>query len=359
MGIYDREYVRVGPRSQSGLGSLRFISVNSWIIIINVVVFLLGRTLFSQPSEWVVQAVYGERVTDAQKAMAQVDRSTTLAASARYPTYSHPIYAPVLGADGRPVIGPMNRPIVDRVGQELFLRMPLLEGLGHFSTLRGFFGLELWRFITFQFLHANGTHIFFNMFGLWVFGGMVEQYLGSRRYAAFYLTCGIFGAVSYLLLNLLGHAVQHAWPGAAVPGVLIDEIWTPLVGASAGVFGVILACAYIAPDAIILVYLVPLRLKIFAYGYVALAAINLLRGGANAGGDAAHMGGAIAGFFFIRNAHLLRDFFDVFGGRGESRPPGGGEVDRILDKVQGQGLASLTPAEKRTLRQATERQRRA
>src|SRR5947207_11272537 len=93
------------------------------------------------------------------------------------------------------------------------------------------------------------------------------------------------------------------------PGVLIDAPWTPLVGASAGVFGVILACAYIAPEAMVQLILppVPLKLKWFAYGYVVVAAWNLLRGGANAGGDAAHIGGAIAGFFFIRNAHLLRD----------------------------------------------------
>ena len=52
---------------------------------------------------------------------------------------------------------------------------------------------------------------------------------------------------------------------------------------------------------------------------------NLLRNGANAGGDAAHVGGAIAGFFFIRNSHLLRDFFDVFGDSrraNPARPPG-------------------------------------
>src|SRR6185436_18755240 len=117
--------------------------------------------------------------------------------------------------------------------------------------------------------------------------------------------------------------------------------------ASAGVFGVIMAAAYIAPNAIVQLLFppIPLKLKWFAYGYVALAAANLLRGGHNAGGDAAHVGGALAGYFFVRNAHLLRDFFDVIGRR---TPAAGGpateadtqELDRILQKVGRDGLAS-------------------
>src|SRR5262249_21154560 len=150
-----------------------------------------------------------------------------------------------------------------------------LQAYGHFSTALGFFGLQLWRFITFQFLHASLMHVLMNMFGLWVFGGMVEEYLGSKRYFAFYLTCGIFGGVSYLALNFLG----NLFPPVHLPFLLPDSIYTPLVGASAGVFGVIMACAFIAPNAMVVLFFppVPLRLKWLAYGYVALAAWNLFR----------------------------------------------------------------------------------
>jgi membrane associated rhomboid family serine protease len=238
--------------------------------------------------------------------------------------------------------------------------MSPVEAWGHFSTATGFLVIQLWRFVTFQFLHANITHLLFNMFGLWVFGGMVEQYLGSKRYAAFYLTCGIFGAVSYLILNLLGNLTS--WH---LPGVLPASLYTPLLGASAGVFGVIMASAFIAPNAMVVLLFppIPLKLKWMAYGYVVLALFNLLSGGRNAGGDAAHIGGAIAGAFFIRNAHLLRDFFEVFGPGGRSgRSPRGdipqGEVDRILRKVAQQGLRSLTDSDKRTLQRASERMKR-
>lgn len=351
MGLYDREYIRVGPRSTSGLGSLRFVSANSWIIVLNVAVFLLGSLVpvLRAPVDVEVARVWQEGLPDAAKAAATVDTTrTALFTGARYPTYVHPL-----------VVTASNGGVNFRsdVGQQLFIHEARLLAWGHFSTIRGFFGLEVWRFVTFQFLHANFYHILFNMFGLWVFGGLVEQYLGSQRYLSFYLVCGIFGAISYLILNLLGYGLH-----LRLPGVLIDDPWTPLIGASAGVFGVILACAYIAPDAIVQVFFaIPLRLKWFAYGYFAFVALNLLRGGTNAGGDAAHVGGGIAGYFFIRNAHLLRDFFDFFGGggRGPQRPTDRTEVDRILSKVATQGLSSLTPDEKHTLRQATERQRRA
>jgi membrane associated rhomboid family serine protease len=258
MGIYDREYVRVGPRSVSGLGSLRFVSVNSWLIIANIAVFVLG-----------VLAANITTFTPMQMALRKPVPSQHLV--------SPPQFLNNLGERVRPeqvgVGGTVYRLVVDNrtgevVGSQEYTRMPLLYAWGHFSTALGFFGLQLWRFITFQFLHAGPTHLLFNMFGLWVFGGMVEQYLGSRRYLAFYLTCGIFGAVCYLILNFLG----NLFPGTATV-LLNDSIHTPLVGASAGVFGVILACAYIAPNAMVMLIFppVPLKLKWLAYAYVAFA----------------------------------------------------------------------------------------
>src|SRR5205085_6231520 len=125
-----------------------------------------------------------------------------------------------------------------------------LERFGHFSTykisLAG--GLEFWRFLTFQFLHANLMHVGFNMLGLYIFGGMVEEALGRKKYLAFYLTCGIFGALMYLLLNAAGYFWIEKLHQTRIPGLLFNKLDTHLVGASAGVLGVIMACAYIAPS---------------------------------------------------------------------------------------------------------------
>lgn len=261
-----------------------------------------------------------------------------------------------------------------------------LERFGNFNTAAAFFmqtptgqtvfGLEFWRFVTFQFLHADLLHLGFNMLALWIFGPLVESRMGFRRYAAFYLVCGIFGAIAYLVLNLLGNIVP-----AQLPGLLVNDPRQRLIGASAGVFGVLMAAAFYRPnDRIVLLFPpIPLKIRTLAYAYVAIAGISLLLGSRNAGGEAAHLGGAIAGYFFVRNSHLLHDFFDVFGrtppppdspkGRRKAQKgerlraaakknaPSDAEIDRILAKVATQGLQSLSDAEKKSLERASQSKR--
>jgi membrane associated rhomboid family serine protease len=254
-----------------------------------------------------------------------------------------------------------------------------LRALLYFSTSSALLGQDgmglpagwpqLWRFIGFQFLHADLSHLIFNMLGLFFFGPVVERYLGGKRYAAFYLLCGICGAGMYLLLNLLGTQFGAWRPGAHVPFLLLNDPTTPLIGASAGVFGVVMAAAYLAPHAEVLLYFVlPMRLRTLAYTLVAVAMLTLFLGGGNAGGEAAHLGGAIAGFWLIRRPHLLHRLFDWMGtvdptsrtrrvrlnrARGVVETA---EIDRILDKIRRQGLQSLNEAERRTLREASRRQ---
>ena len=179
----------------------------------------------------------------------------------------------------------------------------------HLSTTHSILGLQYWRFIGFQFLHANFQHLLFNMIGLYFFGPLVEQYLGGKRFLAFYLLCGIFGSVLYLLLNLGGLIF-----GDSIPGLLFNDPSTPLVGASAGVFGILLAGAYLSPNIKVLVFfIIPMRLSTMAYGLVGLALFTVFFGKSNAGGEAAHLGGAAAGWYFIRNPHHLNGFFDFLG----------------------------------------------
>jgi hypothetical protein len=205
---------------------------------------------------------------------------------------------------------------------------------------------------------------------------MVERYLGGKRYLAFYLLCGIFGALMFLLLNLGGWIIaSFAGSWAAVPQFLFPDIGAPLIGASAGVFGVILAGAYLAPnETVYLFFVLPMRLRTLAYGLVAIALFTIFTAGNNAGGEAAHLGGAVAGFFFIRRPHHLHGFFNILGRvdptshhyRRKTAPaarsaaartarPGASAVDRVLDKIAREGLRSLTDDEKRILREQGER----
>jgi membrane associated rhomboid family serine protease len=241
-----------------------------------------------------------------------------------------------------------------------FLDMVLRDWL-HMSTNHAIWGIQYWRLIGFQFLHANFQHLLFNMIGLFFFGPLVEQYLGGKRYLAFYLLCGIFGAVLYLILNLGGYIF-----GDSIPGLLFNDTATPLVGASAGVFGVLLAGAFLAPNVKVLVmFILPMRLSTMAYALVALALFTVLFGRNNAGGEAAHLGGAAAGWYFIRNPHHLNGFFDFLGKADptskhfalKDKATSQGDVDRILNKIHKKGLNSLSSKEKKILHDASRKGR--
>lgn len=350
MGIYDRDYVRpgrgAGGSQRAGLPRLGTLSVTTWLLIINIAVFVVDALV--PPSNYV--AVACDRV---------VDPNTFNRATAVYPK--------AMKAPPNVVPGALYKlPIVDSktgltVGEQRFRFMPPLTAWGHFSSGKAFFGLEVWRFITFQFLHADITHLVFNMMGVFFFGPLVEQHLRTRRrFLSFYLACGIFGSLTYLLFNLVG-----TLGGLKFAPFLFDDMFMPLVGASAGIFGILMAAARFAGDGTMLVFMViPMRISTGAYLMAAAAAANLILGGKNAGGDAAHVGGAIAGFIFVRNMHLLRDFLDIFGKSPAPRParPGDGEsrqrkLDAILQKVHDEGLHSLSPAEQKFLQQQSDERR--
>ena len=127
------------------------------------------------------------------------------------------------------------------------------------------------------------------------------------------------------------------------------------------------------PNARVVVwFFFPMRLKTMAYGLVALAIFTILRDGPNAGGEAGHLGGALAGAYFIRRPHHLHGFFDFLGkvdptserfrfraAKAKAKIPSNRgrandeEVDRILDKISQKGLHSLTPKEKEILNRAS------
>ena len=249
-----------------------------------------------------------------------------------------------------------------------------LQAWLHFSTSTALWsadsppgrGLELWRFVGFQFLHANLSHLLFNMMALYFFGPIVERYLGGKRYLAFYLICGIAGGAMYLLLNFLG--VQ--FPNAHIPFVLPNDPTTPLVGASAGIFGVIMAAAYLAPTAqVLLFFILPMPLRTLAYALVAMALLTIFFGFNNAGGEAGHLGGAIAGYWFIRHPDSLHGLLNLLGNadptsrtrklkasRRRDSGPDAATIDRILDKIRKGGLQALNESEREILRAASRKQ---
>lgn len=388
MGIADRDYARVarggGGRHGGVWGGWTF---NTWLIVANVGLYVLAGLVFASPGSlsvlvvqdpprpaWVTAVQWSGRVYGEDGAtLAQAPASSRVSGMA----VPQAVAVPVSRRDGSVGLVPVSDARAGGTYAVGIVQNPL-EAWGAFSTSRGFLALEVWRLVTFQFLHASPSHLFMNMLGLWFVGGLVERSLGSRRYAAFYLACGIFGAVAYLLLNFVGY---YALSGARAPGVLINDPRTPLVGASAGIFGVLMAAAYLAPrERVDVFFVIPMSMRTAVYALAGITAANLLLGGSNQGGEAAHAGGAIAGYVLVRRTHLLSDFFDVFtdsrvpeprgGGipgtaagrglraaarlmRGADRPPVEAEIDRILAKIGRNGRESLSVSERATLVRAT------
>jgi membrane associated rhomboid family serine protease len=166
----------------------------------------------------------------------------------------------------------------------------MLTFYGRFLIDAAIYHLQIWRFITFQFLHAGTAHILFNMVGLACFGPLIEPMLGKRKFVLFYLICGCGGAILLYLFGLKG--IRFVVPG------------TWLVGASAGIFGIMAAAARRTPNSIVYIWLVilptiPVRVVVIVGIYFAIAVLAVVSAGSNAGGEASHIGGAVLGFFLI------------------------------------------------------------
>lgn len=237
-----------------------------------------------------------------------------------------------------------------------------IKQFGAYAIQRAIFEGRIWEFLTFQFIHDSLGHVAFNCVGLYFFGPWMERWWGSRRFSIFYLLCGAAGAAFYSLL-----VFSHFLP---------DSYQTGLVGASAGIYGILIGVAVIAPSLRIRLLIPPVELSIrtMAMLVLGIAVVSILLGiGGNEGGEAGHLGGAIFGFILVKG-HLLRGMRKaapkIRRARPSTPPPAHGEpklrprteidlaasteIDRILDKISQHGFQSLTDEERGLLRAASE-----
>jgi membrane associated rhomboid family serine protease len=140
-----------------------------------------------------------------------------------------------------------------------------------------------WQVVSYAFLHGDPLHLFFNMFGLWMFGSEIERLWGDKRYLQFLLASVLAAALVQL--------VWTAMIGSAVP----------TVGASGALFGLLLAFGMLFPNRTImpLVPPIPMKAKVFV---AVFGALELLLGLQGRSGIAhfAHLGGMLGGFLMIR-----------------------------------------------------------
>lgn len=230
----------------------------------------------------------------------------------------------------------------------------------NFNVAEAVYGWQIWRFFTYQFVHSltDFIHIFFNMMILLTLGPSMEQWWGKKRFLVFYLACGVSGALVYLALFQVG--------------VLNYDPRSTLVGASGSIYGICVGAAAVYPHQRLKMLWLPFELKMrtFAIVILAIAFLSLAAGSTNAGGEAAHLGGAALGFLLAAKPGLLAWADRVSPGTfkvkvvsqkkekaAKKEVASEAEIDRILAKVSDQGLQSLTSKEKKALNRETDRKR--
>lgn len=241
-------------------------------------------------------------------------------------------------------------------GDSLFFSDRIRE-FGAFSIGSALQGGRLWEFVTFQFLHGSVGHVLFNSIGLFFFGPWMERWWGQRKFLWFYLLSGVGGAAFFTILVYMGILPR-------------DDEFSSLVGASAGLYGILVGVAVIAPSLRVSLLFPPVTLSMRTLALILLGisvASVLFTFGGNEGGEAGHLGGAIVGFLLVRfwgqegitfraSAGKPRDdiapkirprtMVDL---RTEDR------IDEILDKISSEGFQSLTDEERELLQKSSQK----
>jgi len=241
----------------------------------------------------------------------------------------------------------------------------------------------VWQLLSFQFLHAGWLHLAGNCITIFLLGRPVEEALGRKSFLTLYFTSGIIGGLCQTLAGILANAVGLHDHALYFSG--------PVVGASAGAFGLTAAFALLFPDQVLLLFMViPVPAKYLLWLSIVIAGWGVAVPWKSLLGehvaDAAHLGGILAGVIFVKYAVHWHFQWPQLNRRARppirrlvkvhSQKPGWGrdkavveedlppeeflskEVDPILDKISAQGIQSLTDRERRILEKARSKMRK-
>lgn len=257
------------------------------------------------------------------------------------------------------------------------------------------------QFVSYQFLHGSFTHLFFNMFALWMFGCVIENVWGPRKFIFYYITCGIFAgicqeivqtvqfyfiAISQYPMSTIGEVYEIAQNSS---GIL--NSWLT-IGASGSVYAILLAFGMTFPNERIFIFPlpVPIKAKWFVLIYAAIELFSAISSRGDGVAHMAHLGGMLSGFLLILywrkhpgshfNLNSSRQFFDRWDKNSRQQASAGysenieknsnttstddmeynarqkarqEEIDQILDKIRKSGYDSLTKEEKQRLFEAS------
>ena len=254
---------------------------------------------------------------------------------------------------------------------------------------------QVWQLLTYMFLHSGFTHILFNMFALWMFGVVIENVWGPKKFLFYYISCGVGAGIMQEIAQFFSFYFTISAQGPtigfgelfAIGHQLSTQLngWTT-IGASGAVYAILLAFGMIFPNERIFIFPlpIPIKAKWFVMFYVAIDLFSAMSSSGDNVAHMAHLGGMLFGYLMIRywNNHPTagygrsngRQFFDRLKENFEKRSQpkmkvhkGGTnnreddwefnarkkqnqeEIDRILDKIRRSGYDSLTKEEKQKL----------
>ncbi len=254
---------------------------------------------------------------------------------------------------------------------------------------------HVYQFLTYMFLHGSFTHILFNMFALWMFGGIIERVWGSKKFFFYYIVCGVGAGIVQELVQFADYTMQGlaAYQYVSLNGVQIAtdsyiNLWTT-IGASGAVYGILLAFGMLFPNErmFIIPIPIPIKAKWLIVGYFVIELVSAMSGPGDGVAHMAHLGGMLFGFLLIRywrkhpdsSQHFGHskgmEFFENMKRKFDERQSGQHmkaehtngarretdeeynmrqrqnqeEIDAILDKIRKSGYDSLTKEEKKKL----------
>ena len=258
---------------------------------------------------------------------------------------------------------------------------------------------HLYQLVTYLFLHASFMHILSNMFGLWMFGCVIENVWGPKKFLFYYITCGVGAGLLQEIAQFVSFymTIAEQVPETTL-GIVMEygthyasalNSWTT-IGASGAVYAIILAFGMTFPNErlFIIPFPFPIKAKWFVLGYVAIEFFSALGSSGDGVAHTAHLGGMLFGYLMIRywnrhpdasyNRGRGQQFFENLKRNFEQRQQNsqrhnnadmhverGGkeadmeynarkrqnqeEIDAILDKIRKSGYDSLTKEEKKKL----------
>lgn len=230
-------------------------------------------------------------------------------------------------------------------------------GLHHIGLIQEF---KLWQIVTYMFLHGGWFHILFNLLGLWMFAGEVEQNWGSSQFLRYYIISGIGAGVFIALMNYIMYAQNN-----------VDPV---TIGASGALYGILLAYGAMWPNRKVLLYFViPVKVKYLVLVFGLIEFFGSVSTAAGSGGNVSHighLGGLLTGaaYFFLRirrttaressapkvKGTILSQFIKKIRIKRkkkeiETRIQSKKIIDELLEKIARQGMSSLSAKEKKDL----------